>query len=92
VLDLTFAQLADATDRFANVLDDLGVRSGERVFALVGRIPALYIAALGTPQARQLFCPLFSAFGPEPIRQRMTIGDGVALVTTPRLLSVSSDR
>ena len=58
MLDLTFAQLADATDRFANVLDDLGVRSGERVFALVGRIPALYIAALGTLKHGSVFCPV----------------------------------
>ncbi|HSJ46073.1 MAG TPA: acetate--CoA ligase [Euzebyales bacterium] len=85
VVDLTYTQLADATDRFANMLDDLGVRSGERVFALVGRIPALYIAALGTLKHGSVFCPLFSAFGPEPIRQRLAIGDGVALVTTPRL-------
>jgi acetyl-CoA synthetase len=30
-------------------------------------------------------CPLFSAFGPEPIRQRLEIGDGRVLVTTRRL-------
>src|SRR6185295_13519797 len=31
------------------------------------------------------FSPLFSAFGPEPIRQRMAIGEGAVLVTTGRL-------
>ena len=29
--------------------------------------------------------PLFSAFGPEPIRQRVAIGEGVAMVTTAAL-------
>jgi acetyl-CoA synthetase len=32
-----------------------------------------------------VFAPLFSAFGPEPIAQRIGIGDGRALVTSPRL-------
>jgi acetyl-CoA synthetase len=31
-----------------------------------------------------VFCPLFSAFGPEPILQRMSIGDARVLVTTPQ--------
>jgi len=44
----TYADLKEQTDRFAAVLDRLGVRRGERVFALAGRIPELYVAALGT--------------------------------------------
>jgi hypothetical protein len=46
------------------------------VFALAGRIPELYVAALGTLKAGAVFCPLFSAFGPEPIRQRLELGEG----------------
>ena len=52
------------------MLRALGVGAGERVFALCGRIPELYVAALGTLKHGGVFCPLFSAFGPEPIRQR----------------------
>ncbi|HEX6257594.1 MAG TPA: acetate--CoA ligase [Euzebyales bacterium] len=85
VTDLTYAQVLELSSRFANVLEELGVRRGERVFALLGRIPALYVAALGTLRHGSVFCPLFSAFGPEPIRQRLAIGDAVVLVTTPRL-------
>ena len=46
------------------------------MFALAGRIPELYIAALGRLKNGSAFCPLFSAFGPEPIQQRLTIGEG----------------
>ena len=67
---LTYAELKRATDRFANLLDALGVKRGERVFVLAGRIPELYVAALGTLKHGSVFCPLFSAFGPEPIEQR----------------------
>ncbi len=83
--ELTYAQLARETDRFAGVLDALGVRRGERVFVLAGRIPELYVAALGTLKRGSVFSPLFSAFGPEPIEQRLSLGDGRALVTTPAL-------
>jgi acetyl-CoA synthetase len=84
-LDTTYAQLRDQTNRFANVLRSLGVGKEDRVFALAGRIPALYIAALGTLKNTSVFCPLFSAFGPEPVRQRLQRGDAKVLVTTERL-------
>jgi len=85
VRDYTYAGLRDLTNRFANVLTALGVRRGDRVYALAGRIPELYIAALGTLKNRSVFCPLFSAFGPEPVRARLAIGGARVLVTTEAL-------
>jgi len=85
IRDFTYADLRAQTNRFANVLKRLGISAGERVFMLTGRIPELYISALGTLKSRNVFCPLFSAFGPEPIRQRLSIGDGRVLVTTATL-------
>jgi len=85
VLVLTYADLREQTNRFANVLSWLGVNKGERVFTLTGRVPELYIAALGAWKQTAVFCPLFSAFGPEPICQRLRKGDAKALVTTTRL-------
>ncbi|MHB8872844.1 MAG: acetate--CoA ligase [Myxococcaceae bacterium] len=83
--DLSYRELAELTNRFANVLATLGVGPGERVFALCGRIPELYLSALGALKARTVFCPLFSAFGPEPIETRLTLGEARVLVTTPTL-------
>ena len=85
VRDFTYRELRTLTNRFANVLKTLGVGKGDGVFMLVGRTPELYISALGTLKNRSVFCPLFSAFGPEPIRQRLSIGDGRVLVTTATL-------
>jgi acetyl-CoA synthetase len=85
VRDYTYAELAKLSNRFANVLGALDVRAGDRVYALAGRIPELYVAALGTLKNRSIFCPLFSAFGPEPIRARMAIGGAKVLVTTELL-------
>jgi len=83
--DITYAELAALTNRFANALGGLGVGKGDRVFLLAGRVPALYVAALGALKMGGVVSPLFSAFGPEPIKARMTIGQGKVLVTTPHL-------
>ena len=83
--DFTYGELADATSRFANALRVLGVAKGDRVFALLGRVPELYVAALGTFKNGSVFCPLFSAFGPEPVRARLAMGAGKVLVTTEPL-------
>jgi acetyl-CoA synthetase len=80
--DLTYTDLRGLTSRFAHVLERLDVAAGERVFFLTGRVPELYVGVLGTLKRRAVACTLFSAFGPEPIRQRLAIGDGRVLVTT----------
>lgn len=82
---LSYGDLADQTNRFAAVLRSLGVGRGERVFSLLGRSPGLYVAVLGTFKNGSVFCPLFSAFGPEPVRQRLHLGAGRVLVTTKTL-------
>ncbi len=83
--DYTYAELGALSDRFARVLQRLGIGGGERVCAILGRIPELHVAALGALKNRSIFCPLFSAFGPEPIRARLRIARPTALVTTESL-------
>jgi acetyl-CoA synthetase len=85
VRDIRFSELAAQSNRFANVLLRLRMGKGDRVFSLTGRIPELYFAALGTLKNTSVFCPLFFAFGPEPIHQRLTRGDAKVLVTTSQL-------
>jgi acetyl-CoA synthetase len=83
--DFTYSVLEKKTSKFANVLEHLGIQKGERVFSLMGRIPELYIVALGTLKYTAVFCPLFSVFGPEPIFQRANRGDACVLITTTLL-------
>jgi acetyl-CoA synthetase len=80
--DLSYADMSEATSRFANLLASHGLRTGDSVFAMTGRVPELYVAALGALKAGMVFTPLFSAFGPEPVRTRMEIGTADVLVTT----------
>ncbi len=83
--ELSFAQLSRLTNRFANVLRRLGVRKGEHLFVLAGRIPELVVAVLGSLKNGTVVSPLFSAFGPEPIATRLRLGQGSVLVTTESL-------
>ena len=85
VAEVTYTDLAGLTSAFANVLDGIGVAAGDAVFSLLGRGLDIYVAALGTLKHGSVFCPLFTAFGPEPIRQRLQLGHGRVLVTTAEL-------
>jgi acetyl-CoA synthetase len=85
IRDFSYAGLKGRSNRFANVLRQLGINRGDRVFVLAGRVPEIYFAALGAWKNGSVFCPLFSAFGPEPVYQRLSKGDAKVLVTSKRL-------
>src|SRR6202142_3560383 len=63
IRDFTYAALGAAINRFANVLAQRGIAKGDRVSSLLGRVPELYIGALGTLKNGSVFSPMFSAFG-----------------------------
>jgi acetyl-CoA synthetase len=85
VQPISYADLAEQVSRFASVLRRLGLERHDRVFTLLGRTPEQYVAAFGTLKNGNVFCPLYDAFGPEPVRQRLAIGSGRVLVTTRAL-------
>jgi acetyl-CoA synthetase len=80
--EITYEELFRATNRFANLLADLGVEREDRVFTLLGRMPELYIAALGALKAGCVYGPLFAAFGPDPVAMRLHLGEVRVLVTS----------
>jgi acetyl-CoA synthetase len=80
--DISYAELGRLTRKFTNVLRSIGIGKGDRVFVIMGRIPELYITMLGALRNGSVVSPLFSAFGPEPIATRVTIGAADVLVTT----------
>jgi acetyl-CoA synthetase len=84
-VDISYEMLAHRVNRFAGALTHAGLDAGHGVATLMGREPELYVTALGTLKAGGVYSPLFSAFGPEPIAQRMQLGKIAVLVTTPVL-------
>jgi len=79
--ELTYAALARETDIVAVALGLMGITRGDRVCTLLPRSPALYLTALGTLKAGAVYCPLFPAFGMDPVRQRLDLGGVRVLVT-----------
>ncbi|MEW9697862.1 acetate--CoA ligase [Paenibacillus sp. SI8] len=84
---ITFAQMKAKSNQFGNVLRDLGVGKGERVFIFMPRTPELYYALLGTIKVGAVVGPLFEAFMETAVRDRLEDSAAVAIVTTPSLLS-----
>ncbi len=80
--EITYRELARQTDRFGNALKALGVQKGDCLFVLCGRRYELYVAVLGALKIGAVVSPLFPAFGPEPVRNRMAQAGGKVLVTT----------
>ncbi len=85
VEDFTYARLSLLSNRFANLLRALGVGEGDGVFTVLGRVPELFVTALGCWKNRSRFCALFSAFGPDPLRSRLSIGRARVVVTTAEI-------
>ncbi|MBI2858809.1 MAG: acetate--CoA ligase [Chloroflexi bacterium] len=86
VEEYTFADLARLSNKFANVLvNEAGVRRGDRVFFFLERIPEIFIGILGTLKAGAVIGPLFSAFGPDAVKDRLVDSRAKVLVTSPML-------
>jgi acetyl-CoA synthetase len=84
--EYTFYDLHRLTNRFANILKGLGVEKGDRVFTFMDRIPELYICLLGALKAGAVIGPLFSAFGPDAVKDRLQDSKAKVLITNPRLI------
>jgi acetyl-CoA synthetase len=83
--EITYAELSMLSSRFANLFRARGIGKGDSLFVLCGRIPELYAAVLGGLKCGAAVSPLFSQFGPEPLKTRINIGRGKLLVTTESL-------
>jgi acetyl-CoA synthetase len=83
--EVTYGELSELSNQVAQALKTLGIGPGDRVFSLLGRQLEVYLTVLGVLKLGAVFCPLFSSFGPEPVRARMDLGDARILVTSALL-------
>jgi acetyl-CoA synthetase len=82
----SFYDLYKLTNRFANVLKGLGIKKGDRVFTFMDRTPEQYISLLGALKVGAVIGPLFSAFGPDAVKDRLQDSKARVLVTNTRLV------
>jgi len=78
---LTYGELSEASNRFANLLQRLGVKPGDRVAGLMPRGPEVIIAIIGTLKLGAIYLPIFTGFGQDSIRFRLDHGQAKVLVT-----------
>ena len=88
VEEYSFLDLYGLTNRFANVLKSLGIKKGDRVFTYGDRIPEIYISLLAALKAGGVIGPLFSAFGPDAVKDRLGDCEARILITTPKLAGI----
>lgn len=77
----TFSELQAHAARFGNFLRAHGVQPGDRVAGLMPRTVELVIALLGTWRIGAVYQPLFTAFGPKAIEQRLDCSNARWIVT-----------
>ncbi|MBJ6363266.1 acetate--CoA ligase [Paenibacillus sp. GCM10012307] len=79
----TFADLSRQSNRFSNVLRQLGIGKGDRVFIFMPRTPELYFSLLGALKIGAIVGPLFEAFMETAVKDRLLDSEAVAIITTP---------
>jgi acetyl-CoA synthetase len=82
----TFMDLQNHSNKFANLIRDIGVKKGDRVFFFLPRIPPLYLSFLGAMKTGAIAGTMFAAFGPSGIKDRLDNSDAKVLVTDPDLV------
>lgn len=78
----TYGDIATESNRFANVLDDLGVEFGDRVFTYLPRRPEHYLVMVGVLKAGAVFGAISERYGPDGISYRLEDCSASVVVTT----------
>ncbi len=78
---ITYAELHEQVQRFANVLKSLGVKKGDRVAIYMGMCPELAIALLSCARIGAIHSVIFGGFAAHAIVDRVNDSQCVAILT-----------
>jgi acetyl-CoA synthetase len=79
--DLTYSQLLDRVQRFANALRDQGIGKGDVVGIYLPMIPEVLVSMLACTRIGAIHNVVFGGFSPEAVKERMEFSDAKALIT-----------
>jgi acetyl-CoA synthetase len=79
--DVTYADLHRDVQKFANVLSDRGIKTGDVVGIFLPMIPECVVAMLACARIGAIHNVVFGGFSAESVRERMEVSDAKALVT-----------
>lgn len=78
---LSFEDMQRQTNKFANVLTNIGVTKGDRVFIFLPTIPERYVAFLGTLKTGAIVGTMFAAFQEMALLDRLSDSEASTLIT-----------
>jgi acetyl-CoA synthetase len=78
---LTYAEFASGVGALARALHDLGIGKGDVVAIYMPNLPETFMAFFAILKIGAIVMPLFSGFGPNPIRARLNHGEAKAVIT-----------
>ena len=81
----TFGEMSELTNKLASGLVKLGAEKGDRVFVFLDRTSELYISMVGIAKMGAIAGPLFSALGPEAVKDRALDCGAKYVITSPYL-------
>ncbi|MGZ5313398.1 MAG: acetate--CoA ligase, partial [Solirubrobacterales bacterium] len=84
--EVTYAELLETTQRFANVLKGLGVDKGDVVGIYLPMLPETVVAMLACARIGAIHNVVFGGFSAESVKERMEFSDAKVLVTADATL------
>jgi acetyl-CoA synthetase len=79
--DITYAELLDRVQRFANALRDHGIGKGDVVGIFLPMIPEVLVSMLACTRIGAPHNVVFGGFSPEAVKERMEFSEAKALIT-----------
>ena len=79
---ITYAELYEKVNKFANVLKSLGVKRGEAVSIYLPMLPQAVIAMLACTRIGAIHSVVFSAFAPDALKARIQDAEAKILITS----------
>ncbi|OGP65784.1 MAG: acetate--CoA ligase [Deltaproteobacteria bacterium RBG_13_53_10] len=86
-ISISYGQMKELSNRFANTLRKLGVIKGDRVLIFLPRCPEYYVAILGCAKIGAVCGPLFEALMQATLKERLLDSGAKVLVTSPRMMT-----
>ncbi|WP_016729852.1 AMP-binding protein [Saccharolobus islandicus] len=81
---VTYSQILNESKSIASWLKRIGLKKGDRVAIYMPMIPEIVSVMLGAVRAGMILVPLFSGFGPEPIRVRIEDSEAKVIFTVDK--------
>ncbi|AOL16701.1 AMP-dependent synthetase [Sulfolobus sp. A20] len=83
---VSYSQILSESKAISSWLKRIGLRKGDRVAIYMPMIPEIVSVMLGAIRAGMIIVPLFSGFGPEPIKVRLEDSEAKVIFTVDKTI------